>query len=127
MVPPSGFITQRFICRWATTDGRLMRRFFFGDRRKDVNTPLCGEEEYRCNYVVTQWLWYRSRTVARHRPSDRSSNALVPISSLYHMAVVCRWHAGTGVKLMGCKSPDPNRPFGGLAGGRVCGVIRRLK
>src|SRR5712691_10582250 len=28
------------------------------------------------------------------------------------------WHAGTDVKLMGCKSPDPNRPFGDLAGGR---------
>jgi hypothetical protein len=28
---------------------------------------------------------------------------------------------------MGCKSPDPNRPFGDLAGGRVCGANRRLK
>jgi len=28
---------------------------------------------------------------------------------------------------MGCKSPDLNCPFGGLAGGQVCGVIRRLK
>src|SRR2546425_13135690 len=37
------------------------------------------------------------------------------------------WHAGTDVKLMGCKSPDPNRPFGDLAGGRVCGANRRLK
>ena len=38
-----------------------------------------------------------------------------------------RWHAGTDAKLMGCKSPDPNRPFGDLAGGRVCGANRRLK
>jgi hypothetical protein len=36
-------------------------------------------------------------------------------------------HAGTDVKLMGCKSPDPNRPFGDLAGGRVCGANRGLK
>jgi hypothetical protein len=28
---------------------------------------------------------------------------------------------------MGCKSPDPNRPFGDLAGGRVGGVSRQLK
>jgi len=28
---------------------------------------------------------------------------------------------------MGCKSPDPNRPFGDLAGGRVGGANRRLK
>src|SRR5215471_2586325 len=37
------------------------------------------------------------------------------------------WHAGTDINLMGCKSPDPNRPFGDLAGGRVGGVSRRLK
>ena len=30
-----------------------------------------------------------------------------------------RWHAGTGVKHIGCKSLDPSCPFGGLAGGRV--------
>ena len=28
-----------------------------------------------------------------------------------------RWHAGTGVEQMGCKSPNPNCLFGGLAGG----------
>jgi site-specific DNA recombinase len=40
---------------------------------------------------------------------------------------ICGWHAGTDVKLMGCKSPDPNRPFGDLAGGRVGGANRRLR
>jgi hypothetical protein len=36
-------------------------------------------------------------------------------------------HAGTGIRLMGCKSPDLNGPSGGLAGGHVYGVIRRRK
>src|SRR5271157_1667379 len=40
---------------------------------------------------------------------------------------LCRWHAGTDINLMGCKSPDPNRPFGDLAGGRVGGASQRLK
>src|SRR5690349_10723705 len=40
---------------------------------------------------------------------------------------LCRWHAGTDVQLKGWKSPDPNRPFGDLAGGRVGGASRRLK
>ena len=35
-------------------------------------------------------------------------------------------HAGTGMRLMGCKSPGLNCPFGGLAGGRVSGAIRGL-
>jgi site-specific DNA recombinase len=38
-----------------------------------------------------------------------------------------RRHAGTDVQLKGWKSPDPNRPFGDLAGGRVGGASRRLK
>ena len=40
---------------------------------------------------------------------------------------LCRRHAGTDINLMGCKSPDPNRPFGDLAGGRVGGASQRLK
>jgi len=36
-------------------------------------------------------------------------------------------HAGTGVKQKGCKSLALNCPCGGLAGGRVYGVIHRLK
>jgi len=40
---------------------------------------------------------------------------------------VCRWHAGTDINLMGCKSPDPKYPFGDLAGGRVGGASQRLK
>ena len=44
-----------------------------------------------------------------------------------HHRPLCRRHAGTDVKLMGCKSPDPNRPFGDLAGGRVGGANRRFK
>ena len=43
------------------------------------------------------------------------------------LRALCRRHAGTDVKLMGCESPDPNRPFGDLAGGRVDGANRRLK
>jgi hypothetical protein len=31
------------------------------------------------------------------------------------------------MRLMGCKSPGLNCPFGGLAGGRVRGVIHWLK
>jgi len=44
-----------------------------------------------------------------------------------HHFVLCRRHAGTEVKLMGCKPPDPNHPFGDLAGGRVGGASQRLK
>ena len=53
----------------------------------------------------------------------RSGDATQRISA----DAVRRRHAGTDVKLMGCKSPDPNRPFGDLAGGRVCGANRRPK
>jgi hypothetical protein len=40
---------------------------------------------------------------------------------------LCGRHAGTGVKQKGCKSLALNCPCGGLAGGRVYGVIHRLK
>jgi hypothetical protein len=40
---------------------------------------------------------------------------------------ICRWHAGTGVRLMGCKSPGPTCPCEGLAGGQVCAVRCRPK
>ena len=46
------------------------------------------------------------------RPVDEANVSTMSVCPL------CRWHAGTDVKLMGCKSPDPNRPFGDLAGGR---------
>lgn len=36
-----------------------------------------------------------------------------------HESCGTRRHAGTGVRLMEWKSPGPNYPFGGLAGGQV--------
>ena len=51
---------------------------------------------------------------AGHRQT-RNGHCLASRSPL---RALCRRHAGTDVKLMVCKSPDPNRPFGDLAGGR---------
>jgi probable F420-dependent oxidoreductase len=52
-------------------------------------------------------------------------NALTALAPLVDW--VRRWYAGTGVKHIGCKSLDPNCPYGGLAGGRVYEVMHRLK
>jgi hypothetical protein len=58
---------------------------------------------------------------------DRMLEKAIQTTRWEPIRTFCRWHAGTDVELMGCKPPDPNRPFGDLAGGQVCGASHRLK
>ncbi len=63
----------------------------------------------------------------QHLPEQIGSDLGGAVWPAWSSGPICRRHAGTDINLMGCKSPDPNRPFGDLAGGRVCGANRRLK
>jgi hypothetical protein len=68
--------------------------------------------------------WSSLTRVIEHRTQRAGPGTRATRTSVHP---ICGWHAGTDVELMGCKSPDPNRPFGDLAGGQVCGASHRLK
>jgi hypothetical protein len=98
-------------CTTSTAMRRMVRhqpRAFSGDRSRTSSKPC----------------YLRSRPCLNHG----GENAKLPyVIEVTGCPALSGYPAGTGIRLMGCKSPDLNCPFGGLAGGHVCGVIRRRK
>jgi hypothetical protein len=75
----------------------------------------------------------KSQLVLAFREEDRSEAPMASAEGIESLAAKRTTESPAigeqlmEVELMGCKPPDPNRPFGDLAGGQVCGVSHRLK
>ena len=90
------------------------RRFMVGGvvTRTEAGSPRAGQSAR--SYPISTCISFLIS--GSRRRSDRA------VKERRTLTRFCRRHAGTDINLMGCKSPDPNRPFGDLAGGRVGGA-----